>query len=160
MYFLNGVKINLRYFLLVGIAGYILMNVLASLILYLATISNWWVQLDSMDLVEDAANYMEALINIAVLGFIFFVTKLKKLEGIETLLIHALVIALVINIVRMGFNGTFGRLATYFTVSLCVLIPNICNYIPNKDIRLACEIGIVALYAYAFGGSMNYGYTW
>lgn len=112
----------------------------------------------SEGLSKDNSNFTPLFISIIILLFVLFQTKLEKLNGINLLCTHAIILVYVLNFCRIDMPGVVGRLALYFNATICVLLPNACENIENKYVKLLSYITIFAFYSLLCFKNMKYGF--
>lgn len=161
IYFLYSVKINKKYVLFFSLGCALLAAIsykLFSLFSWLSSYRMYIAKLES-GTQGTGMNLTPFLITLSVLIFVMFIIDLKKLEGIDLFCLHALLLACGLNLCALGLPGVLGRLVLYYSASFCVFLPNVCEKIDDKYLKIISSFVIFLLYTLLCYRSMNYGFS-
>lgn len=158
MYFLFDVKISKLYIVLLLFASTIMyvgvFTIFSNFLPYFESYQVYATEIRS----SEGSNYTSFILSLISLLFILFVYKNKKIDKINRLFIHAMIISSIINFVKIGLPGTVGRLGLYFSYFIILAFPNACMNIENKEMRTLAIVGFSALYFALFYATFNYGF--
>lgn len=147
-------KKSLSVYCLAIIFFYLMISYLNSFVLTYFPIYQTYITSERTD---EGSNFTGMMISFAIL--IFYFSKNKNNTDIDNLIMHALLMGLGVNIVKIGLPGTFGRLANYFSAFTFVAITNACTNIKNKVVKAIVISSIISLYIYLAYRTWNYGFS-
>jgi len=161
IYFLYSIKITKKYMLLFGFVCAFFAAIsykLFSLFSWLSSYKSYIAGLEN-GVQGTGMNMTPFLITLSVLIFVICLIDLKKLEGIDLFCMHALLLACGLNFFQLGMPGVFSRLVLYYSASFCVFLPNVCEKINDKYLKIVSSFVIFLLYTLLCYRSMNYGFS-
>ena len=149
VYFLYGIK-NDKTLTYVFIGGGIFLTLAMGIFLRgsLSYLYGYETYVDNSDL--EGANFTTPIIMWAVFAFRFLTMKRDCLEhGTNRLLTIILLCGAVLSTAGIGFVPT-GRLCWYFTMPLCVIIPNTIYNVHSAPLKIASTMVFIAMWLYLF----------
>lgn len=149
VYFLYGIK-NDKTLTYVFIGGGIFLTLVMGIFLRgsLSYLYGYETYVDNSYL--EGANLTTPIIMWAVFAFRFLTMKRDCLEqGANRLLTIILLCGAILSTAGIGFVPT-GRLGWYFTMPLCVIIPNTIYHVHSAPLKIASTMVFIAMWLYIF----------
>ncbi|TYP75666.1 EpsG family protein [Paenibacillus methanolicus] len=140
-YVVTKIKISYKYISFVLLGSLVVFMLGGSLINYL--VHKFYPYYSELVVSGEGVTMLILLTGI-LLGMLPLHKELITKNSVNSMLFHALIVAVVLQIMSIQFS-LFNRMTLYFTIFLTILIPSYIKMIEDSRIRLLVKIGVVSL---------------
>jgi transmembrane protein EpsG len=156
LYFINPKKISINIIVKYMFIGLIVYNVFSIMIQFAVEYyTGYRVYLNY----ETGSNITPMLISLTILLFIAYAYyPYKRMANEDRLFFLMVIITAILDVSRIGFSGTIGRLSIYLAPATIIILPNAINQLRNPYIKICSIAVITVLYMLMMNNQFNYGY--